>query len=201
MVRWAISGDRLAVGFAGGEMWIVGSDGGILFRELLAEPALPFPAADGGFYLMSGSRVLRIDPALAIMPLVDTERAFTTQAALVVNASGTLYVYTGEGRSLYAYGPGGMLLWIAFLPGSYLRPPLLGLGGGRLLYALSADGQLLAIDTVDGHLVAQLALYDGGAEGSAAARLLDVRSDDTVIFAGGFLSVVTLDGLALINGQ
>ncbi len=200
MLRWAINGDRLAAGFVGGEMWILGQDGGILHRETFPEPVLPFPAADGGFYLMSGSRVLRIDPALAITPLVDTGRVFTTQAGLVAGASGTLYLYTGEGRSLYAYGPDGVLLWIAFLPGSHTRPPLLGIGGGRLLYALSTDGQLLAIDTTDGHLTAQLALYDGGVKGSAAARLLVVQADDSIIFGGGFLSVVMLDGLALNDG-
>ncbi|RPI97865.1 MAG: hypothetical protein EHM39_08835 [Chloroflexi bacterium] len=200
MLRWAISGDRLAAGFGGGETWILGRDGGILYRETFSEPVLPFPAADGGFYLMSGSRVLRIDPALTLIPVVDTGRVFTPQAELVAGVSGTVYVYTGEGRSLYAYSPDGALLWIAFMPGSHSRPPLLAVGGGRLLYALSTDGQLLAVDTTDGHLTAQLALYDGGVKGTAAARLLVVQADDSIIFGGGFLSVVRLDGFALNDG-
>ena len=73
------------------------------------------------------------------------------------------------------------------------------IGGGRLIYALSADGQLLAFDVQDGHLVAQLALYDGGVNGSASTRWLAVRPDDTVTFSGGYLSVATIDGLALLG--
>jgi hypothetical protein len=42
-------------------------------------------------------------------------------------------------------------------------------------------------------------LYDGGISGSASARWLAVQPDDTVTFSGGYLSVVTLEGLALFG--
>jgi len=85
------------------------------------------------------------------------------------------------------------------MPGNHLHAPLLGIGGGSLLYALTTDGQLLAYDTVDGRLVAQLPLYDGGVDGTVAARWLEVQPDDTVRFSAGYLSIVTLDGRDLLG--
>jgi hypothetical protein len=120
-------------------------------------------------------------------------------AQLFVDPSGTFYLYPGESRALYSYLPDGTLSWIAYMPGSHLRAPHLRAGGGRLLYVLTMDGQLLAYTTNDGRLVAQLALYNGGADGTASARWLAVAPDDTVTFSSGFLSVVTLSGLDLLR--
>ncbi len=131
--------------------------------------------------------------------MFDTGRAFTAEAELISGPSDTLYLYTGDGRALYAYGLDGALRWIAYMPGSHLRAPRLGIGGGRVVYALSTDGQLLIYDTRDGRLVGQLALYDGGINGTASARWLDVRPDDTVTFSAGYLTTVTIDGLALLD--
>jgi murein DD-endopeptidase MepM/ murein hydrolase activator NlpD/outer membrane protein assembly factor BamB len=199
IIRWAVSGDRLAAASQSGELWVLDQTGSVIYREMFSDPPLPFAAPDGAFFLMSGSGVLRLDRALSVAPAFDTGRPFTTEAELIHDPSGTIYLYTGEGRALYAYGSDGALLWIAYMPGSHLRAPRLGMGGGRLIYALSTDGQLLAYDARDGHLVAQLALYDGGISGSASARWLAVQPDDTVTFSGGYLSVVTLEGLALFG--
>ncbi len=198
-LRWAVNGDRLAVGSEKHDVWIVGPDGGVLYRENFPDLTLPFAAPDGAFFLMSGSEVLRLDPALRLTLLFDTGRAFTAEAELISGPSDTLYLYTGEGRALYAYGLDGALRWIAYMPGSHLRAPRLGIGGGRVVYALSTDGQLLIYDTRDGRLVGQLALYDGGINGTASARWLDVRPDDTVTFSAGYLTTVTIDGLALLD--
>jgi outer membrane protein assembly factor BamB len=200
IVRWAISGDRLAVAAQSGDLWVVDQTGGVLYRETFSDLALPYAALDGGFFLMHGSTVSRLDAALMVTSIVDTGRTFTPAAELISDPSGTLYVYTGEGRALYAYRADGTSLWIAYMPGSHLSPPRLGVGSGQVVYVLSTDGQLLAYDTRDGHLTAQLALYDGGINGSSSARWLDVRPDDTLTFSAGYLSVVTLDGLTLVGG-
>jgi outer membrane protein assembly factor BamB len=200
MAQWAASADRLAVASQNGDVWVVDVRGSVLYQGSFTDPALPFAAPNSGFWLMSGSRVLHLDAALALTPLFDTERTFTPEAELINDAAGTLYLYTGEGRALYAYSPTGTLLWIAYMPGSHLRAPRLGIGGGRGVYALSTDGQLLAFDVRDGHLTAQLALYDGGTDGTTSARWLDVQPDDTITFSAGYLSVVTVDGQTLLNG-
>jgi murein DD-endopeptidase MepM/ murein hydrolase activator NlpD len=200
VIHWTVNGERLAVASQSGELWIVDQTGNVIYRETFSDLALPFAAPDGAFFLMSDSDVLRLDEALNTALVVDTGRTFTPEVELITDPSGTIYLYTGEGRALYAYRPDGALRWIAYMPGSHLRAPRLGMGGGQLVYALSTDGQLLAIDTQDGRLVAQLALYDGGINGSASARWLDVQPDDTVMFSAGFLTMVTLDGSALLDG-
>jgi len=199
--RWAISRDRLAAATRDNQLSVVDISGQVLFQQTFSVLPVPLAAPDGEFTLLIGSAVLWMDRAFNLTLLFDTGLSFSSGAELLQGPSGSLYLYTGEGRSLYAYQPDGTLDWIAYMPGSHLRPPLLGVGGGRLIYALTTDGQLLAYDTHDGRLVAQLALYSGGVEGSAAARWLDVAADDTVRFSAGFLSVVTLNGLDLLTAQ
>jgi hypothetical protein len=197
--RWAISEDRLAATTQDKQLSVIDATGHVLYQQTFAGLPAPFAAPDGGFTLLVGSAVLQMDRALNVTLLFDTELQFLSGAELLRGPSGSLYLYTGEGRSLYTYRPDGTLDWIAYMPGSHLRPPLLGVGGGRLIYALTADGQLLAYDTRDGRLMAQLFLYDGGVDGSAAARWLDVGADDSVTFSAGFLSIATLNGLDLLT--
>src|SRR5690606_1888497 len=162
-------------------------------------PDVPVPVAtpENEFLVLSGSRIERLDGAFQAVPLIDTGRAVSPAADVVRGPAGEFYVYTGEGRALYAYDSGGNVLWNAYMPGSHRRAPLLGLGGGQLLYALNADGQLLAYRTADGRLAAQLALYNGGTSGVPNARWMHVAPDDTVSFGSGFLSAITLNGLDL----
>ena len=196
--RWAIDKDRLAVATRDNQLSVIDVTGQVMYQQTFSALPIPFVAPEGGFMLLIGSAVLQMDRALNVTPLFDTGLQFLSGAELQRDPSGSLWLYTGEGRSLYTYRPDGTLDWIAYMPGSHLRPPLLGIGSGRLIYVLTTDGQLLAYDTRDGRLAAQLALYNGGVDGSAAARWLDVAADDTVTFGAGFLSVVTLNGLDLL---
>ncbi|HVO72109.1 MAG TPA: PQQ-binding-like beta-propeller repeat protein, partial [Aggregatilineaceae bacterium] len=198
--RWAISADRLAAATHDDELSVIDATGHVLYQQTFSGLPVPFAAQDGGFMLLIGSSVLHMDSALNVTPVFDTDLQFLSGAELLRGPSGSLFLYTGEGRSLYTYQPDGTLDWIAYMPGSHLRPPLLGMGGGRLIYVLTTDGQLLAYDTQDGRLAAQLFLYNGGVDGSAAARWLNVRVDDSVTFSAGFLSLVTLSGLDLLAG-
>lgn len=196
-VRWAVSGDRLAVATPDNALSVVNSAGAVLVRRAFEALPVPIAAGEGAFWVLAGKAVERLDAALAWSTALETERVFGAGAELVTGPDGTLYAYNGEGRALYAWGPDGTARWIAFMPGSHLRPPLLGIGGGALLYALSTDGQLLAFDTEDGRLIAQLSLYDGGVQGTSAARWLAVGADESVGFGSGFLTVAGLDGAAL----
>lgn len=196
--HWAISGDRLAVSTKTHQLTVLDATGGLLYQSTFPDLVVPFAASEREFLLLHGGDVSRIDQALTVTTLFNTGRPITSGAELVPTPSGVVYIYTGEGRSLYAHAPDGTLLWIAYMPGSHSRSPLLGVGGGKLIYALTTDGQLLVYDTTDGHLVAQLALYNGGAEGVTLSRWLDVQMDDTVRFASGYLSTVTINGLDLL---
>lgn len=196
--RWAVSGDRLAIATRNGVLWVVDTSGAVLSQAEYPDPVLPFAGQPGEFWLLSGSAVSYLDTALAVAPVFDTGQTLTASAEVLAGPSGALYLYTGEGRALYAFEGNKTLRWAAFMPGSHLRAPLLGIGGGKLVYALTTDGQLLAYDTQDGHLAGQIALYDGGVDGMASARWLHVTPEDVVSFGGGYLSLVAIDGLALV---
>jgi murein DD-endopeptidase MepM/ murein hydrolase activator NlpD/outer membrane protein assembly factor BamB len=196
--RWAVNGDRLAMAATGGTLWIIDRAGNVLHQQPDAGLVLPFAAPDGGFYLLGDRAISHLDPAFDQTQVVDTGQTLTPAAELLHDAQGTLYVYPGEGRAVYAYTPDGTLQWIAYMPGDLQRAPTFALGAGTLLYALTVDGQLLAYTTHNGRLAAQFALYDGGIDGTAAAHWLHVEPNDTVHVNSGYLSVVTLDGRAMV---
>lgn len=198
IVRWDQSGDRLALGAETGELRIVAADGNTVAQRNLATLPIPFATTDGGFVVLSGTTVARLNSAGELLHTFDTAWPVTAEAALVAGPEGALYLYAGEGRALYAFAADGNLQWIAYMPGSHVRPPLLGVGGGALVYALTFDGQLVVYDAQDGHMVASLALYHGGVEGTSAARWLVVDAAERVQFSSGYLSTVTLDGSALL---
>ena len=198
-VRWAVAGNYLAVSTTSSDLVIVDQSGQILHNNAYPDVPVPVATPENEFLVLSGSRIERLDGAFQAVPLIDTGRAVSPAADVVRGPAGEFYVYTGEGRALYAYDSGGNVLWNAYMPGSHRRAPLLGLGGGQLLYALNADGQLLAYRTADGRLAAQLALYNGGTSGVPNARWMHVAPDDTVSFGSGFLSAITLNGLDLLE--
>lgn len=202
VTNWAVNGDRLAVGTYSGDLWVIDAAGSVLYQTNYGSAALPFAGPSGSFFVMAGSSVSQIGTDLSAMTLFDTGRVFTPTAELIYGPAGTLYLYTGEGRALYAFDPDGTLRWIGYMPGSHLRAPRLAVGQVvPLVYALTTDGQFLALNTVDGHLVTDFPLYDGGAKGSASARWLQVQADDTIRFSSGFLTVVTLDGTRLSDSM
>lgn len=195
---WAVGPDnQLAVATGTNTLWVLDARGTVVYQTVFDAPPVPFAGPGNTYTILSDSTIWTLDTDWTLTTLVDTERAFTANAELLAGPDGVLYLYTGEGRALYAYAQTGELLWIAYMPGSHVRPPLLGVGGGQRLYALTFDGQMLAFDTGDGRLVQQLALYNGGDDGTSIARWLDVAPDDTVRFNSGYLTYLTLDGLAL----
>ncbi|RPI99573.1 MAG: hypothetical protein EHM39_06280 [Chloroflexi bacterium] len=197
--RWAVNGERLAVATHGGDLWIVAGDGTVPFQTTYPALAIPFGAANGGFWVLDGTSITYLDRSFSSRVLVDTGRDFTPSAELLTDANGTVYVYPGEGRALYAYGADGSLRWLGFMPGSLIHTPRFAIGGEQYIYALTVDGQLLVYNTSDGRLETQLTLFNGGPAGSPSARWLSVGPDDTVRFSSGYLSVVTLSGLDLLN--
>lgn len=197
IVRWALSGEYLALATDADEFVVLDAGGAMVYRATFPNQPIPFAAPEGGFKVLSGGTVFGLDQAFNAVQLVSTELEFLPNAELLHAPDGLLVIYPGEGRSLYAYTPEGVLAWLAFMPGSHLDAPLLGVGGGTRIYALTFDGQMLAYDAHDGHLIQQVALYNGGVDGTASARWLVVDADDTVRFNSGFLTYLTLNGLEL----
>lgn len=200
LIQWAQSGGRLAFTGAGGELWIVDREGRLLLDTLLAPAPLVFGGLGDSFIVLQGETLLTLDHALALVPIASLPRAVTAGAHAVAAADGVSYLYPGEGRSLYAVDSAGDLRWIGFLPDEELRTPQLAVGGGALLHVLTAGGRLFSFDTRDGRLLAEFALYTGGRDGGgASARWLHVQPDETVRFGAGFLTIVELDGRALLG--
>lgn len=201
LVQWAQSGDRFAFTGADGELRIIDREGRVLLDTRLAPAPLVFGGLGGSFVVLQGETLLALDSALALAPVVSLPRAVTAGAHAVTAADGAVYLYPGEGRSLYAVDPSGDLRWIGFLPGEELRAPRLGVGGGALVHVLTAGGHLLSFDARDGRLLAEFSLYPGGRDGGgASARWLHVQPDETVRFGAGFLTIAELDGRALLGG-
>lgn len=195
VVRWTVgSGERVALATDTNELWVLNAVGAVLHRARYDALPIPIAGPDTDLTVLNGSTIARLDDAGLLTPIVDTGRAFLPSAEVWFGPGGEMVLYTGEGRALYAYTPGGDTRWIAFMPGSHLRPPRVAVGSGALIYALTYDGQLLVFDARDGRLLRQLALYNGGSDGTSMARWLDVAPDDTVRFNSGYLSYVTLYG-------
>jgi hypothetical protein len=106
-------------------------------------------------------------------------------------------VYPGQGQRIYFYSPDGALRWQAQLLTPQRQPVLLGIGSGCLVYALTADGALLAFRAADGALRGIETLYAGGVHEHAASRFVKVSEDDQVQFSAGYLSIATIDGPTL----
>lgn len=198
--KYAVSGDLIALstGRAGNfNIYVLNSEGKILFQAAAAMPIIPTPAKTGGFYMLVGPQVGRLDAAGKWKPLLDVGSALGRQAQLAVDARGNAYVYPGFGQKFFAFTPDSKLRWVGRLPGLPSEPPLLDIGGGCLLYALTGDGVLNLYRTTDGALRGMTRLYPGGGRGNEAARWLRVSETDQVQFSAGYLTTATVDGLTL----
>ncbi|MEW6577668.1 MAG: peptidoglycan DD-metalloendopeptidase family protein, partial [Chloroflexota bacterium] len=116
-VRWAVSGERLAVATPDNVLTIVDSTGAVLARRAFEALPVPFAARAGAFWVLAETAIERLDATLAWNTTLDAERPFSAGAELVAGPDRTLYAYSGEGRALYAWGPDGAARWIAFMPG------------------------------------------------------------------------------------
>jgi len=199
LTQWAQSGDRYAFVSADGTLRVISRDGQLLWEMQLNPAPRVFAGAANSFIVLHNDSLLTLDPTFALQPVGQVPRAMTRRAHAVTAADGNIYLYPGEGRSLYAYSPAGELRWIGYLPGESVRAPRLAVGGGALVCVLSADGQLLTFDTRDGRLLGEHTLYTGGLDGGGAtARWVHVADDETVYFSAGFLAVAVLDGQELL---
>ncbi len=197
--QYAISGDRLAVCAGDGgnfRLWVVDSTGKTLYQASAPAPILPSPAPDG-FYIMVATQIGHLDNALNWQPMIDTKQALGRGSQLAVDANGNIVVYPGHGQKLFAFNANGSLRWQTLLTGTPMQPPLLGVGSGCLIYALTDDGALLAYRATDGQLRGLTALYAGGNHGNPAARWLRVLPNEQVQFSAGYLSIATVDGPTL----
>jgi murein DD-endopeptidase MepM/ murein hydrolase activator NlpD len=168
------------------------------FAELSAAAARP----DGTWLVLEGSRLWHIsDGDRQQIATLDLSAGRT--ARLAVDARDNVYVYVGDSENtLLSLDASGELRWRESYPYpvASILPPLLNGGDGCLFYTLDADGMLNAFDSGDGALLNQLQLYAGGERsGSPRARLLQVHVDGRITFAGGFLTLVTLDGYKLVE--
>ena len=196
------NGQQIALGLRGegGVMWrLVDAAGQILYERDLDRIAAAAPQPDGQWLVLNGSELNRIG--------VDDNHAINSvspspgrSAAMTADVMGNSYLYLGDAQdTLLALDVDGNVRWRVNTPyiADYL-PPLLDVGNGCLLYALSVDGLLSVFSTADGTLVTQRQLYAGGSEsGSPPARLLHVDTNERVQVGAGFLTMAVLDGMVL----
>jgi len=202
--NYAVSGEQLALsmGDSGGfRLLIVDASGKIVYQGSSPAPII-LAAAPDGFYVMTATQIGHLDHALIWHPMLDVGQSIGRNAQLAVDLQGGVVLYPGHGRQLFAFSAQGILRWQAALVATPLQAPLLAIGAGCLVYALTGDGALLAYRASDGQLRGLTSLYAGGVHGHAAARWLRVLPGGQVQFSAGYMSIATIDGptLAGING-
>ncbi|HRE49567.1 MAG TPA: peptidoglycan DD-metalloendopeptidase family protein [Aggregatilineales bacterium] len=194
-----VSGDLVAIsGQRGGvdRLWVIDPTGHFRYEGGAPAPIIPI-ATPYGFLLLVGTQASLLVPDGTIIGLMDIGQPFGRSAAAALDAGGNLYVYPGQGAYLNAYAADGSLRWTARLAGLPREAPLLGIGAGCVLYALTDSGSLMAFNAEDGSLRGVTTLYAGGAAQVPAARLLEVLPGDMVRFSAGYLSIATVDGFQL----
>jgi murein DD-endopeptidase MepM/ murein hydrolase activator NlpD len=199
------TGGQMAMAIRGesGISWrVIDAAGGVFTRASLDDFTAAAPRLDGSWMVLAGTTLRHISPA-DNREVARVSPPPGRTARLSVDAVGNTYIYLGDGGSnLLAFTPSGELRWRATYP---VQPdviaPLVTVGNGCLLYTLDSDGMLNSFNTADGALVNQLQLYAGGARnGNPGSRLLWVDASEQVYVAGGYLTVLTLDGMTFGNG-
>ncbi len=196
---YAVSGDKLAVstGEAGHfRLWVLDSSGQAVYQASAPAPIMAVAAPDG-FYVMVATQIGHLNNKLSWQPMMDVGQALGRETQIAVDAHGNVVLYPGHGQRLFAFNANGTLRWQALLTGAQLQPPLLAIGAGCLVYALTGDGALLAYRAVDGQLRGLTSLYAGGNHGHAAARWIKLLAGEQVQFSAGYLSIATIDGPTL----
>lgn len=198
-----VSGDQLAISAGdsnGFRLIVIDATGKVLFQANAPAP-IELAAAPDGFYVMVAAQINHLDHALSLRPLMGIGQAIGRNAQIAVAPDGDVLLYPGHGARLFLYAPNGSLRWQTLLLGQPTQPPLLAIGNGCAVYALTADGALLAYGAKDGQLRGLAALYAGGSQGQTAARWLRMLPNEDVQFSAGYLSVVTISGSVLSGMQ
>jgi murein DD-endopeptidase MepM/ murein hydrolase activator NlpD len=197
------SGDYMAItGQKDGafRLWVIGPDGKIAYEGSAPAPVVPAAWRDAngqGFLLMVGSQVALLRNGEAPIAVMDVGQAIGRGASAVLDSTGSLYLYPGIGSDMMAFNADGSMRWRTRLAVAPLQPPMMAVGGGCLVYVLNNDGALFAYRAADGVLTGVTSLYAGGGRGDRIAQFIEVLPDEQVRFSAGYLSVATVDGLAL----
>ncbi|MBE2196643.1 MAG: peptidoglycan DD-metalloendopeptidase family protein [Anaerolinea sp.] len=177
-------------------LWVVNDQGKLVYEGTAPAPVIPL-ASPYGLLVLVGSQVGLITPEGSLMLLLDTGQSLGRSSRAAMDNRGNVYLYPGQGDFLFAYGPDGGLRWQTRLAALPKQPPLIAVGQGCLMYALTDSGALLSYQTSDGALRGIAALYAGGTAQVPSARLLEVLPSEQVRFSAGYVSIATLDGLTL----
>jgi hypothetical protein len=192
------AGFAIAHRFDGQTRWrAIDAAGNVVWDESFQRTPI-FTPTTNGWLLLDGMRVLRI--AGGGSSIVGATGVVPGRAsAITSDRLGSIYVYAADTeRTLLAFNPDGGLRWRAQYPITPQIAPLMGVGGGCLLYSLDNDGMLNVFNATDGSLINQLQLYAGGVQNThPQARLLRVDDAERILMGGGFLSMLALDGAAL----
>jgi hypothetical protein len=161
------------------------------------------PAYDDSWYLLDGAQLSRYADG-RLTPLSNIGQLAGRTARMSADANG-VYIYTADtSNTLLALTTQGEILWRTTYPydGALTLAPLIVSDSGCLLYTLDANGVMNAFSTADGTLLRQTQLYSGGTlTGSPRARLLRINAGGQVEIAAGFLSLIAMDGRALVGSN
>ena len=201
------SGDQLAISYgdepdsdsassSSYKLSVIDSSGHTRYTAAAPAPITPTAAPDG-FYLLTATQIGHLDKTFHWQPLIDTGLPIGRGAQIAVDTQGGVTLYPGYGSQLFNFAADGTRRWQTNLTSIPRQPPLLAVGSGCLVYALTADGALLVYSGTNGQLRGLTTLYAGGEHGHEAARWLHTLAGDEVQFAAGYSSIATVSGPGL----
>lgn len=172
---------------------------GTLLQDVMLDAAPALVAATGGWRMLAGTEVATLNATGRTTITTISPPAGRGAALALDNMGGTIVYLGGTQNTLMALDAAGAERWRVPYPGAAAPlPPLMATGSGCLLYTLDMDGMLNVLRASDGALFNQVQLYAGGeGSGRPSARMLEVDSAEHIQVGGGFLTTLTLNGIAL----
>jgi hypothetical protein len=205
VVSFESSGGQIALGLSGPDGYsvrLVNADGALVYEtQLDREPSL-LPVKDDHWLALEGAHLVEIVSGAA-RRLATISPAPRRTARMTTDTVGNVYLYLGDPEStLVSLGASGEERWrVQHAQPAGSLAPWMETGNGCLLYLLDSDGAVNIYNSADGSLLHQTSVYAGGRRSSSPrARLLDANAAEQLVIGSGFLSLVTLDAAALVDG-
>lgn len=205
VVSFESSDGQVALGLSGPDGFsarLINADGSLAYETQFDREPSFLPVKADHWLVLEGARLVEIANG-NVKRLATISPAPRRTARMTADTLGNIYLYLGDPNStLLSLDAAGQERWrVQHAQPAGSLAPWMETGNGCLLYMLDSDGALNIYNSADGALLHQTSVYAGGRRSSSPrARLLEANAAEQVVIGSGFLSLVTLDAAALVDG-